>query len=48
MAGVISAVVSLPPDNIKTKIMKMKKLPDGTLPYSGFVDCLTKVNLKYY
>lgn len=42
MAGVISAVVSLPPDNIKTKIMKMKKLPDGTMPYSGFIDCLTK------
>lgn len=42
MAGVIAATVSLPPDNIKTKIMKMKPDANGVLPYKGFNDCLVK------
>lgn len=42
LSGVIASVVSLPPDNIKTKIMKMKPSADGTLPYRGFNDCLIK------
>lgn len=42
MAGVVAATVSLPPDNIKTKIMKMKPDSDGKLPYKGFVDCMAK------
>jgi solute carrier family 25 oxoglutarate transporter 11 len=45
-ASMISAcatsTASLPFDNIKTKLQKMKKLPDGTLPYKGFVDCALK------
>ena len=37
-----TSTASLPFDNIKTKLQKMKKLPDGTLPYKGFVDCALK------
>ena len=37
-----TSTASLPFDNIKTKLQKMKKLPDGTFPYSGFVDCAMK------
>lgn len=42
MAGVISACVSLPPDNVKTKMMKMKPDANGVLPYSGFFNCMKK------
>lgn len=42
MSGVIAACVSLPPDNIKTKMMKMKPDANGVLPYSGFLDCMVK------
>ena len=45
-ASMISAVAtscaSLPFDNIKTKLQKMKRAPDGTMPYKGFVDCAVK------
>jgi len=34
-----TSTASLPFDNIKTKLQKMKRLPDGTFPYSGFVNC---------
>lgn len=50
LAGVVAATVSLPPDNIKTKLMKMKPDANGKLPYKGFIDCMLKVNkikLKY-
>ena len=42
IAGACATVLSLPFDNIKTKLQKMKKLPDGTLPYNGLVDCFVK------
>lgn len=42
MSAVASSTASLPFDNVKTKLQKMKKLPDGTLPYSGFFDCAIK------
>ena len=49
MSGVAVACISLPFDNVKTKIMKMKagKLyiildPQGNLPYKGFIDCFSK------
>ena len=42
IAAVATSTVSLPFDNIKTKLQKMKKLPDGTLPYKGFMDCAFK------
>ena len=34
--------MSLPFDNVKTKLQKQTKLADGTMPYSGFVDCALK------
>lgn len=42
IAGVCACVLSLPFDNVKTKLQKMKKLPNGQLPYSGVIDCITK------
>ena len=41
-SGVVGAVLSLPADNIKTKLMKMNHDKDGKYPYNGFIDCLTK------
>lgn len=42
ISGFLSSFVSLPFDNIKTKMQKQKPLPDGTLPYKSFVDCFSK------
>lgn len=42
ISGVACSFCSLPFDNIKTKIQKMKVLPDGSLPYSGILDCFGK------
>jgi hypothetical protein len=38
--------MSLPFDNVKTKMQKMTKNPDGTLPYNSFVDCAIKTARK--
>lgn len=46
ISGFLSSFVSLPFDNIKTKIQKQKKLPNGTLPYSSFFDCFKKTVAK--
>lgn len=40
IAGVVCSTMSLPADNIKTKLMKMKAGPDGKMPYTGVADCL--------
>lgn len=42
ISGFLSSFVSLPFDNIKTKMQKQKPLPDGTLQYKSFVDCMAK------
>lgn len=46
IASMVSAVAtscaSLPFDNVKTKLQKQSKLPDGTYPYSGFFNCIVK------
>ena len=42
IAGFSAAFISLPFDNIKTKVQKMKKKPDGTYPYSGVMDAFKK------
>ena len=42
LSGICATVLSLPFDNIKTKLQKMKKKPDGTYPYKGLVDCFSK------
>jgi solute carrier family 25 oxoglutarate transporter 11 len=42
ISGISVACISLPFDNVKTKIMKMKIGADGLYPYSGFIDCFAK------
>lgn len=42
ISGFLSSFVSLPFDNIKTKMQKQKPLPDGTLQYKSFIDCFSK------
>lgn len=49
ISGVATACLSLPFDNVKTKVMKQKigiifinKGPDGKKPYSGLIDCFRK------
>lgn len=41
-AGVNAAIFSLPADNVKTKLYKMRPGPDGKLPYAGTFDCFAK------
>ena len=38
MAGVACSFLSLPFDNAKTKLQKMVKNPDGSMPYKGLLD----------
>lgn len=43
-SGMIASFVTLPFDNVKTKIFKMKPDPvTKMMPYTGFLDCLIKV-----
>lgn len=42
LSAVATSLASLPFDNLKTKLQKQKRLPDGTLPYNGFLDCMYK------
>jgi solute carrier family 25 (mitochondrial oxoglutarate transporter), member 11 len=42
MAGFLASFLSLPFDNAKTKMQKMKPGPDGKLPYKSILDCVTK------
>lgn len=42
ISGFCATILSLPFDNIKTKLQKMKKGPDGKLPYKGLIDCFAK------
>lgn len=42
LSACATSTASLPFDNIKTKLQKMKRLPDGSVPYSGFLDCAFK------
>lgn len=38
--------MSLPFDNVKTKMQKMTRLPDGTMPYKSLIDCAKKTALN--
>jgi solute carrier family 25 oxoglutarate transporter 11 len=38
-AASLACVITLPFDNVKTKFQRMAPRPDGTLQYSGFLDC---------
>jgi len=42
IAGLSASIVSLPFDNIKTKLQKMKANAEGKYPYTGVADCLRK------
>ena len=42
MAGVVCSLFSLPFDNAKTKLQKMVKNPDGSLPYKNLLDAFVK------
>ena len=42
ISGISASVGSLPFDNAKTKILKMKPNADGTLPYKNMFDCFAK------
>lgn len=42
IAGGSCSVMSLPFDNVKTKLQKMKMV-NGVFPYAGVIDCLQKV-----
>jgi len=39
IAGFVASACSLPFDFIKTRLQRMTPNPDGTLPYSGPIDC---------
>lgn len=43
IAGFFAAFLSLPADFVKTRLQRMQALPDGSLPYKGFLDCGAKV-----
>jgi len=43
IAGFFASFFSLPFDFVKTRLQKQTKLPDGTLPYKGSLDCAIKV-----
>ena len=42
VAGSIAATMSLPFDNAKTKMQKMKEGPDGKMPYKNIFDTMGK------
>jgi solute carrier family 25 oxoglutarate transporter 11 len=44
ISGISASVASLPLDNAKTKLQKMTKNSDGTLPYKNIFDAMSKVN----
>jgi solute carrier family 25 oxoglutarate transporter 11 len=47
VSGACASVLSLPFDNVKTKLQKMNKGPDGKFPYKGGVlDCFINTSKK--
>jgi len=42
IAGIFASWFSLPFDNVKTKLQKMKAGADGKMPYSGLFNCFLK------
>lgn len=42
ISGFLASFCSLPFDNAKTKLQKMKVLPDGTFPYKNIFDAMGK------
>ena len=53
IAGFFASSFSLPFDYVKTQLQKQQPKPDGTMPYSGALDCAAKTfmeggPLKFY
>lgn len=49
VACLVGTLVSMPFDNIRTRLHTMRPLPNGVLPYNGTLDCLQKViHLAFY
>lgn len=53
IAGFFASFFSLPFDYVKTQLQKQKPLPDGSMPFKGFLDCCGKTfaaggPLKFY
>lgn len=53
IAGFFASAFSLPFDYVKTQLQRMQKLPDGSVPYTGAIDCAVKTfkaggPLKFY
>lgn len=46
ISGFASSFVSLPFDNAKTKLQKMKAGPDGKMPYKNIFDAMLKTIRK--
>lgn len=42
LAGGMASFLTLPPDNIKTKMQRMKPDAQGNVPYSSMLDCFAK------
>ena len=43
LAGFIASACSLPFDSVKTKMLRQQRLPDGSLPFKGPLDCARKI-----
>lgn len=39
ISSVVCSLMSLPADNLRVKLQRMKPNPDGTMPYKGLMDC---------
>jgi solute carrier family 25 oxoglutarate transporter 11 len=46
VAGFLASAMSLPFDNVKTKVQRMQILPNGKYPYTGMIDCAKQTMLK--
>lgn len=46
VSGIVSSFSSLPFDNAKTKLQKMKAGPDGKMPYKHIFDAMAKTVQK--
>ncbi len=46
VSAVITSTASLPFDNVKTKLQKMKAGPDGVMPYKNMLDCIMQTAAK--
>lgn len=48
VAALVGTLASMPFDHIRTRLHTMRPLPNGTMPYTGTLDCLNKVRLNLH